>query len=110
MSAPYTLGAAFAAVVISGIIIYATRILPFAIFARREPPVLVRFIEKYGASLIMAVLAVYCFKDASVVSPPFGIPYAAGTLFTAVLYIKTRNTMLAIFTGTAAFVVLSRLL
>lgn len=110
MSAPYALGSAVFAIVLSGIIIYATHILPFVVFAGKEPPVIVRFIEKYGASLIMAVLTVYCFKDVVITSRPFGIPHAAASRLTVLLYLKTKNSMITIFSSTALFIVLSRLL
>ncbi|MGN0730216.1 branched-chain amino acid transporter permease [Treponema sp.] len=107
MKSPYTLAMALVAVFVSGAIIYGTRLLPFVAFSRRKPPAVIRFIEKYTPSLIMAVLAVYCFKDTVFLQRPFGIPHLAASLSTVVLHLAFRNAMVSIFFSTALFMVLS---
>lgn len=110
MSRPYPLALAAAAIAVSGLIIYGTRLLPFAVFSRRTPGAFVRFVEKYIPSVIMAVLVVYCYKDVPFSAAPFGIPHIAGAAVTAIVHLSCRNAMASIFSGTAVYMVLSRLL
>ena len=110
MNAPLSLSDALAATVVSALIIFATRAFPFALFSYREPPRIIRFIEKYIPPMVIAILAVYCFKDIRITAQPWGIPsfFAAGA--TVLLHVWKRNPMISIFGGTALFMILSRVL
>ncbi|UKI56177.1 MAG: AzlD domain-containing protein [Treponema succinifaciens] len=77
----------------------------FVAFSRKNPPAIIRFIEKYTPSLIMAVLVVYCFKDTSFLSSPFGIPHLAASVATVVIHLLFKNSMVSIFSGTIIFMV-----
>ena len=101
---------ALVAIFVSSAIIYATRILPFVVFSSGNPPKIVRFVEKYSPSLIMAVLVVYCFKDVHFESAGSVVPFAAGVVSTAVLQLTLKNTMVSIFSSTALYMILSRLM
>lgn len=98
------------AVCLSGLIILATRILPFLIFSKGKVPLLVRFIEKYAPALIMAILFIYCLKDIDLSSVSHGIEYFIAIAAVVGLHLAFKNAMVSIFGGTAFFILLSRLL
>lgn len=104
------LGMAICAALISALIIFGERLFPFALFSKKDPPALVRFIERYIPSMVMAVLIVYSLKDVNVAQPVVAIPYAAGIGATVVLQLVCRNSMVSIFGSTILFMVLSRML
>lgn len=110
MNASLTVTQALIASAISGLVILATRVLPFALFSRREVPSFIRFVEKYIPALIMAVLFVYCFKDVNFVSAPFGLPEIISVALVVVLHLCFKNSMVSIFGGTILFLILSRIM
>lgn len=105
-----SLGQALAAVFVSGLVVLATRVLPFAIFAKKNPPLCIRFIEKYAPPLIMMVLLVYCFKDVDFTSAATCAPYFICVAVSGVLHVIFRNSMASIIGSTVLFMVLTRLL
>lgn len=104
------LSTAFAAILISGVIVYALRAFPFVLFSKKDPPEFIRFIEHYIPPMVMAVLLVYCLKNVEFLKKPFGIPEAAGLLFTVGIHLWKRNPMISIFGGTILYMVLSRVM
>lgn len=88
----------------------ATRFLPFLIFGekRKTPPV----IEYLGTVLpcaIMGMLVVYCLKDVSFLSSPFGLPEIISCVVVAALHIWKRNSLLSIGGGTVCYMLLVQL-
>lgn len=104
-----SLAAALVAVFASGAVVLATRVLPFAVFAKKNPPLFIRFIEKYAPPLIMAVLLVYCFKDVDYSRCAAVVPYFSCVFVAAVLHGIFRNSMASILGSTILYMVLSRL-
>lgn len=94
------LHAALLATLVSALVIFATRLFPFALFSKGEPPTILRFIEKYIPSMIMAILLVYCFKDVDFSSRPFGLPQIVALVVTVASYLWKNNSMISIFGGT----------
>lgn len=104
-----TIGSAFVATIVSALVIFATRLFPFALFSNREPPPLLKFIEKYIPPMIMAILLIYCLKDVDFSTQPFGIPHIAGLFVTITTYLWKNNSMVSIFGGTIIFMLLQNL-
>ena len=82
-----TLNNALIATLIAALVIFTTRLFPFALFSKREPPPLLRFIEKYIPPMIMAILLIYCLKDVNFTIRPFGLPQLIALLITVVSYL-----------------------
>ena len=86
------------------------RFLPFLLFdGKRKTP---ERIEKLGKVLpyaIMGMLVVYCLKDISFTSHPFGIPEILCCIVVAAIHIWKRNTLLSIGVGTVAYMLLVQL-
>ncbi len=96
------------AVFISALVILLTRLLPFVLFSRKNPPSIIKFIEKYIPQMIIAVLAVYCFKDVQFCEKPYGLPFLISCVAVVILHLSAKNSMVSILGGTVLFIILSR--
>lgn len=104
---------AFIAVVIIALVIFLERAFPFLLFSRKNPPAIIRFIEKYIPPMVMSCLLIYCLKDISftkICGTNGFIPYLSGVVVTIVLHIWKRNSLLSIFGGTALYMILIRVI
>lgn len=101
-----TLTQALVAVPLMGLVILGTRALPFLLFSRRDPPRVVRFIERFIPPMVMAVLVVYCLKDIQWAQWPSGIAEMSALTVVTVLHLWKKNAMLSIFGGTAFYMAL----
>ena len=87
------------------------RALPFLMFTKNRP--MPDWLKRLGQRLpmaIMAVLVVYCLKDAFANPVKTGIPQGIGVLVVAASYKWKKNTLLSIFLGTAAVMLAMRLI
>lgn len=87
------------------------RALPFLIFTKNRP--MPSWLKRLGQRLpmaIMAVLVVYCLKDAFASPVKTGIPQGIGVLVVAASYKWKKNTLLSIALGTAAVMIAMRLI
>lgn len=96
-------------IVIMALITMILRILPFMIFGKRETPAYIQFLGKYLPYSIMAMLVVYCLKNVSLTSAPFGIPELIAVALVVGLHVWKRNTLLSIVCGTACYMILIQL-
>ena len=98
-------------VVVAILVTMVTRFLPFAIFRGERPtPKPVLYLGKVLPFAIMGMLVVYCLKDISLLTPPYGIPELLGCLCVAALHLWKRNTLLSIGGGTLFYMLLIQLL
>ena len=104
-----TLNNALLATIIAALVIFGTRLFPFALFSKREPPSILRFIEKYIPPMIMAILLIYCLKDVNFTARPFGLPQLIALLVTVASYLWKGNSMVSIFGGTIVFMLLQKM-
>ncbi len=100
----------FAAVLLSAVITFALRALPFAVFRNGRPlPEYIRRLGEILPSSIMAVLIVYCLKDVSGEFFGHGIWELAAVAVVVVTYKWKHNTFISILTGTAAYMLFIRI-
>ena len=94
-------------VVVAALVTALTRFLPFWIFGgKRKTP---EWILRLGTALpcaIMGMLVVYCLKDISFLSAPYGIPELLGCAAVVLLHVWKRNTLLSIGGGTLLYMLL----
>ncbi len=95
--------------VLFALVIFATRLFPFLLFSRRDPPKLIRFIEHSIPPAVMAILVVYSLKDISW-AVTGGIPHIAALSAAVLLHTWKKNALLSIFGSTALFMILRSLL
>lgn len=87
-----------------------TRFLPFLIFGeKKRTPVFVTYLGKVLPCAIMGMLVVYCMKDVSFLSAPYGIPEIISCIIVALLHIWKRNSLLSIGGGTVCYMLLVQL-
>lgn len=104
-------GYILAATALSAAITFGLRALPFIAFSgSRTMP---HWMERLGQQLpaaIMAVLLVYCVKDAGTDWTGIGLPKLLALLATAASYKLRHNTLVSIAAGTAVYMILIQLL
>ena len=94
-------------IAVMALVTMLTRFLPFLIFGEhRTTPEIILYLGKVLPCAIMGMLVVYCLKDVSVLSAPYGIPELLGIAVVAALHIWKRNSLLSIGIGTAFYMVL----
>lgn len=94
-------------VAVASVITAALRFLPFLIFGEnRKTPPIITYLGQALPFAIMGMLVVYCLKDISFLSAPFGIPQLIGCAVVAALHIWKRNTLLSIGIGTVCYMLL----
>ncbi len=107
---PLSLRMAILATFLSALVLFSERLFPFALFSKKAPPPIIRFIEQYIPSMVMAILIVYSLKDINFAAAPFGAPAILAIAAAILLQQLCKNPMLSIFGSTGLFMVLSRLL
>ena len=99
-----------AMITVIALVTAALRFLPFLIFrGNHKTPKYIEYLGKVLPFAIMGMLVVYCLKDVSFVSGPFGIPEAIACSAVALLHIWKRNTLLSIGAGTVCYMLLVQL-
>ncbi len=98
-------------ITVTALVTAALRFLPFLIFGenRKTPPV-VAYLGQVLPFSIMGMLVVYCLKDVTFLSVPFGIPEMIGCAVVAGLHVWKRNTLLSIGAGTVCYMLLVQLI
>ena len=97
-------------VAVAGIVTAALRFLPFLIFGgERKTPAYITYLGKVLPYAIMAMLVVFCLKNVSLVSVPYGLPEIISCVLVVLLHVWKRNTLISIIGGTACYMVLVQL-
>lgn len=97
-------------IVVATLVTMATRFLPFLIFrGDKKTPDIIVYLGKVLPYAIMGMLVIYCLKDISLLSAPYGIPEFLGCVAVALLHLWKRNTLLSIGAGTVFYMVLVQL-
>ncbi|MGN0168974.1 MAG: branched-chain amino acid transporter permease [Acetatifactor sp.] len=104
-------GYILAAILVAAAVTFGLRALPFLLFSgeRRMP----EWLNRLGAilpSAIMAVLIVYCLRNAKSNLAGEGIPGMIAVLVVAISYKWKHNTFISIIVGTAVYMVLIRVI
>lgn len=94
-------------VAVAGIVTIALRFLPFLIFGGdRKTPAYITYLGKVLPYAIMAMLVVFCLKNVSLVSTPYGLPELISCALVVLLHVWKRNTLISIIGGTVCYMVL----
>ena len=97
-------------IVVAVLVTMATRFLPFLIFGEnRKTPSIIEYLGKVLPFAIMGMLVVYCLKDVSVLSFPYGLPEIISCVVVAALHVWKRNSLLSIGGGTVCYMLLVQL-
>ena len=94
-------------IAVAAVVTALLRFLPFWVFGenRTTPQWLLRM-GRLLPYAIMGMLVVYCLKDVTLTTAPFGLPEFLGCAIVAGLHIWKRNTLLSIGGGTLCYMLL----
>ena len=95
-------------VAVMAVVTMLLRFLPFLVF-RKEPPAYITYRGKVLPPAIIGMLVIYCLKDVSLTSHPFGLPELIAVAGVAAVQAWKRNSLVSILTGTVLYMVLIRL-
>ena len=100
----------FMVILVSAIVTFFTRAFPFFLFGKGEKmhPAL-SFIGRTLPLSVIAVLVVYCLKDALCTSFSALWPQLAGVAATVLLHLWKRNNLISIGGGTLLYMILIRI-
>ena len=88
-----------------------TRLVPFAAFStRKKLPSFLDYLGKALPSAVFGMLVVYCLRNVVFTSGTFGIPELASLAVVAAVYAWRRDLMSPMVAGTAAYMLLIRLM
>lgn len=97
-------------VAVAVLVTMATRFLPFLIFGeKRKTPPIIEYLGTVLPCAIMGMLVVYCLKDISFLSAPFGLPELIACVVVAALHVWKRSSLLSIGGGTVCYMLLVQL-
>ena len=97
-------------IIISALVIAATRFLPFLIFGeKRKTPPFIAYLGTVLPCAIMGMLVVYCLKDISFLKSPYGLPELIACCVVAALHVWKRNSLFSIGGGTVCYMLLEQL-
>ncbi len=100
---------AAALIAVMSLVTILLRALPFLALRGKKTPAVVSYFGDVLPYAVMAMLVVYCFRNTSFTSAPFGIPEIIAGVLSAGSYIRKKNTLLSIVSGTLCYMALIQL-
>ncbi len=98
-------GQSLAIIAVTAIVTALIRFLPFLIFHKGTPkPIL--YLGEVLPFAVMGMLVVYCLKNVSFISAPFGAPELLAILFVVIVHRWRHNTLLSVAGGTICYMLL----
>lgn len=87
------------------------RFLPFLIFSgKKQVPQIVLYLGDVLPSAVIGMLVIYCLRDISFTTAPFGLSELLASLVVVLVQIFRRNSILSILAGTISYMVLLQLI
>lgn len=94
-------------IIIVAIVTIILRFIPFIIFnGKKESPKIISYLSDVLPYAIMGMLVIYCLKDISITTFPFGIPELIASSIVIIMHLWRRNTLLSILVGTLSYMLL----
>ena len=101
---------ALVASLLIGLIVFAERLFPFAIFAKRQPGRLIHIFERFIPPVVMIALLIYSLRDVRFTTVTQWVPPISAITFTIVTYLWKKNSLISIFGGTIIYMILIRVM
>lgn len=97
-------------IAVAALVTWLTRAIPFLVFGKRQLPGMVVYLGEVLPPAIMVILVVYCLRNISFTTPPYGLAElaACGSVFLAHKLLK--NMYVSIILGTVCYMLLLRVL
>ena len=98
-------GQSLAIIAVTAAVTALIRFLPFLIFHKGTPkPIL--YLGEVLPFAVMGMLVVYCLKNTSFISAPYGAPELLAILFVVLVHKWKHNTLLSVAGGTICYMLL----
>ena len=94
-----------AIITVTVVITALIRFAPFLIFHKGTPKHIM-YLGKVLPHAVMGMLVVYCLKNVSIISAPFGVPELLAVLVVVLLHKWKHNTLLSVGVGTVCYMLL----
>jgi branched-subunit amino acid transport protein AzlD len=92
---------------IIALVTFAIRGVPFILFpAHKKTPKYILYLGSVLPNAIIGMLIIFCIKNISVFTAPFGLPEAIAITFIIIIHTWKRNTLLSIGGGTVIYMLL----
>lgn len=86
------------------------RFAPFLIFRQGKTPPYIAYLGEVLPQAIIGMLVIYCLKDTTLTSAPFGLPELIAAAAVVLLQIWKRNSLVSILAGTVVYMLLIQLI
>ena len=97
-------------IAVTALVTMLLRFVPFLLFGgKRETPAYISYLGRLLPYAVMAMLVVYCLRNISFLSAPFGVPELISCAVVALLHVWKRSSILSILGGTACYMLLVQL-
>ncbi|HIR85812.1 MAG TPA: AzlD domain-containing protein [Candidatus Limivicinus faecipullorum] len=97
-------------IAVTALVTMFLRFVPFLLFGgKRETPAYISYLGRLLPYAVMAMLVVYCLRNISFLSAPFGVPELISCAVVALLHVWKRSSILSILGGTACYMLLVQL-
>ena len=84
-----------------------TRGIAFVIFPGKKPiPPFISYLSKVLPFAVIGMLVIYCLKEVTLLSWPYGLPELLGCAATAALHLWKHNNLISIGGGTVIYMIL----
>ncbi len=93
-------------VLVAGAVTFATRLIPFATFGKREVPKIVKYLGNIMPPAIIGILIVYCLKSGYNLDMTVLAPQLIAVALTVAAHLWKRNTLISISVGTISYMLL----
>lgn len=98
------------AILVTAAVTLLTRAAPFLLFRKRELPKTVRWLGGSLPQAIMVILVCYCLRSVDFSAAPFGLAELGAAALVVLLQATKKNMYVSILAGTAAYMLLIRIL
>ena len=95
-------------IMVMALVTWLLRALPFLVF-RKHTPSYVLYLGKVLPAAVMGMLVVYCLRNVSFSTAPFGLPEVIAGLSVVIMQRFRRNSLLSILTGTILYMLIVKL-
>lgn len=97
-------------IMIMSLITAALRFLPFLLLPDgKKRPESIAYLGRVLPYGVMAMLVIYCLKNVSLLTAPYGLPELLAIGAVVALHLWKGNTLLSIFGGTGVYMILVQL-
>lgn len=94
------------AIFVATLATFATRVIPFLFYAKKEPGETIKYIELYMPMMIMVILVFYAVRDVVFIEYPYGLPELIGIVIAGFLHVKFKNALFSVIVSTIIYMAL----